>query len=286
MQHDHVKRARVISYVVLSLLLVGTGVAAWLGVDSSPHRTPGLLQKIRHSTIEAQTAGFLELSSQRTLRTSGSRAGVASRVFSLSAVGSVDFGSDEVAVRTRVNQVGQPEQCDESYFVPGSLYQRTEGFCRLPFSRWTVQPSAIDPMLSVPGLSVLTTGFPAVPRRVRGEQSSGSQWIEYRLVSDVDVVCSVPGASRTERLMSRTTIWVDHHDVLRRVNQVEQVWITSRRPRMTQHLVTENSLTLSGFGSRMLFKPPTNLPRLPGPSPSPPSPSPSSNPRCRTFASG
>jgi hypothetical protein len=278
-----VSRGRLFSNLVLALLVGATGFSAWLGVDGSPQETPTLLELIAHSTTSTHRARFSETSSQSVLGSSGYPSGAVRQNFALSATGSIDFDADAVARRTTVLQAGQPEQSYQTYFTRRVLYERIEGFGRLQLTGWTEQPSAIDPMLAIPGLAVLRSGGPQRLRRVGYQQIGDIPTTEYRLVPNLEAVCTVPGQS-TERLLTSTLIWVDHHDVLRRTFQVEQSWIVSRQARFELHLLTRDSVTLSGFGEAMAFGRPTHVRPLPGASSPPTSASSASRPSCRTLS--
>lgn len=259
---------------------MGTGLIAWVGVDGSPQEKQTLLQSIVQATENTETARFLATSSQQTLGSSGYPAAVP-QIFTVSTTGSVDFGADEVARRSTVIQAGLPKQTYQSYFAPSVLYERV-GHFHFGFGGWTKYPSVIDPIVAIPGLGVLRLQASESLRRMRTEVMDGEATTEYRLVPNLEAVCAVPGQS-TQRLLTRTTIWVDSQDLLRHVNQVEESWITERRPGFSLHLLTRDSVTLSGFGEAMVFGIPSHARSFPGANS--PTPSSSSAPKasCRRL---
>ncbi len=235
-----------VSHGTLGALGMLAGLFAWLGVAQSPSGLPGVLARTWAATESAGTARFVERMAFGTLTP---------RVTSLatsSSVGSVDFASDEVALRTRVRQIGLPPQRFTSFLAPGSLYQRS---VRGPRRPWIEQPSSAEPLLSIPALAALRSELSGTPRRAGNGSVRGVPTTEFTL--EVTALCTLGGGAR-DRLESRITLWVDREQRILRVVLIQRdvIGFDTAAPRRS---FTDSVVTLGGFGRPMLFGRPTRV---------------------------
>jgi hypothetical protein len=210
-------------------------------------------------TESAQSARFAETTSQ----ISGAGSDAATELnFTSTSAGSIDFASDAISLRTRVIQAGLSPQEYMSVLVPGTLYERigTPPFLPRIVDRWTKQPIAYDPILSIPGLAALRFDTASVDmHRVRDELVNSASTTEFRLVPNRQDLCTIPNGPR-ERLSTATTIWVDDQGRLRRITQVERVGMTyggSEPSPRNVHFVTTSTVTFMDFGQGVPIDIPT-----------------------------
>lgn len=251
---------------LLALLLLLTGLAAWLGVDRAPAGASARFAQILAATEDAGSARLVETGTEVSLAPSSRNGPQGSSVFTLFATGSVDFSSDEFALRTKVKQAGPPLTYS-TYVAPGQLFERMLLSPDGPFNRWTEQPISYDPVLSIPPLAVLQSEPTAGALRSLGSATvEGVRTAKFE-IGPSGVVCSLVGVLG-ERLNTTTTVWVDGEDVLRRIDLDETVSIHSpshgalHTTFTPNHFRTEMSLTLSDFGSTMVFGEPTNARKM------------------------
>ncbi len=246
------------------------GLGAWLGVAQSPGAPPAVLAGAWAATGSSGIARFVERTTLGTFEP-----GVSTLATS-SSVGSIDFRSEQIALSTAVRQAGLTPQRSTSFLEPGTLYERTELGAR---RTWTEQPSVADPLLSVPALAALRGELSRTPRRVGSGSVGGVPTTEFAL--EVTTVCSL-GRAAGDRFESRTTLWVDHRQRIRRVVFTQQSVLGFGTAAPHDYL-TASVVTLGGFGRPMLFGRPTGALHL-ADRRAPGSPAPSEGSPCSTVA--
>ena len=268
----------------MAFLVVGTGTASWLGVEEAPVDAGNGLARVMTMTENTQSARFAETTSQSSSARSNSGTVLN---FTSTSVGSINFASDEIALETRVTQAGLAPHEYMSVLVPGTLYERngTPPFAPQVFSRWTEQPIAYDPILSIPGLASLRFESASVGlQRVREERVGSVPTTKFKLVPRRQYFCAIPNGP-VEHLSLVIVIWVDDHDLLRRITQAETVRVTYRRGVLSPQnarFVTTSTVTLMDFGQRLPIDVPTSVLRRLAPGVPLTSTTPPPKPSCRS----
>jgi len=273
---------------VLAFLIVGTASASWLGIDEAPINAGDELARVITLTENTQSARFAETTRQSS--DTRSNTGTVLNFMSTSA-GSIDFASDEIALKTRVIQTGLSPQEYMSVLIPGTLYERigTSPFGTRVLSRWTEQQIAYDPILSMPGLAALQFDVSSVGmQRVRDELVGSVPTTKFTVVPRPEYLCVIPNGP-VEQLSSTITVWVDDQDLLRRITQVESVQLTYRRSVSTPQnarFVTTSTVTFTDFGQRLPIDIPPRVLRPLVPSALPSSATSPQQPSCRNLMNG
>lgn len=267
---------------LLALLLLLTGLAAWLGVDSAPGGTSARLAQVLAATEDAGSARLVETASQVSLGSPSPDGAGSALVFNVFSTGSVDFSADEFALRSRVVQPGEPPSRSLTYVAPGVLFERFSFPTPGPLAQWTEQPIVYDPVLSIPALAELQNQPPSVRLRRLGPGTVQGVPTTRFEIGPSSAVCTIPNGPG-ERLDATTIVWVDADGLLRRISLDETVRINTPPPATAttpRHFQTRTTITFSDFGSGMVFQRPSHARQTPGSNGSAPSAS-GLGPSCR-----